>query len=363
MKSYKQRWLISFVTMLTVTMMVSACGSSGSGSKGASTTSTTTETSAGTSKETSTSNAATNYPEKAITVIAPSGAGGGLDATARALSKVMKETNLVSESIIVENRPGGGQAVGIASFVNKDGKDSHKLFLPSAPIIINHYKKEGNSPYSHKDLKPLAQLTKDYGAIVVKADSKYKDLTSVLDDLKAKPGDVTIAGGSAPGSQDHLIAMLPAVKAGVDPKTIKFVSYDGGGEALTALLGGNADVLSSDISGLGQYLKSGKVRVLGVSAPERLSGEFAQIPTYKEQGVEAEFVIWRGVFGPKNMDPAAISFWEKALKDMTESEAWKKELATNGWENGYKNAADFEAFLTEQEKSIQEILGSLSMLK
>lgn len=307
--------------------------------------------------------AQSSYPEKPIIITAPSGAGGGLDTTARALTKALGETKLVSQTMTVENKPGGGQAVGLADFVSHDPKDPYKLYLPSVPLIINNLKKEGNSPFSYKDLTPLAQLTKDYGAIVVKADSKYKDLNAVFEEMKANPEKVTFAGGSAPGSQDHLVAMLPAVKAGVDPKKIKFVSYDGGGEAMTALLGGNADVIATDISGTGEYLKAGKVRVLGISSAERLSGVFKDIPTYKEQGIDAEFTIWRGIFGPKEMPEDAVKFWEEKLKALSETEEWKKALEANGWENGFKSGDEFKKFLADQEALIKEILVSLDMAK
>lgn len=304
-----------------------------------------------------------NYPEKPLTIVAPSGAGGGLDTTARSLSKALLETGLTKQSLTVENKPGGGQAVGLADFISQDSTDPYRLYLPSVPLLINNLKREGNSPYSYKDLTPLAQLTKDYGAIVVPVDSKYTDLKSLFDDLKKDPGSLILAGGSAPGSQDHLVAMLPAVKADVDATKIRFVSYDGGGEAMTALIGGNADVLATDISGTGEYLKAGKIRVLGVSSPERLTGIYSDIPTYKEAGIDAEFTIWRGLFGPKDMPQYAVDYWNKTLTELTKTKEWNEVLETNGWEDGYKNTEEFKTFLEEQEVLVQEILESLDMQK
>lgn len=304
-----------------------------------------------------------SYPEKPIIINAPSGAGGGLDTTARALTKVLSDTGLNEQSMTVENKPGGGQTVGLADFISQDPEDPYRLFLPSVPLIINNLKKEGNSPHSYKDLTPIAQLTKDYGAIVVPVDSKYKDLGSLFADLKAKPDSLTLAGGSAPGSQDHLVAMLPAVKAGVDAEKIKYVSYDGGGEAMTALIGGNADVLATDISGTGEYLKAGKIRVLGVSSTERLEGTYADIPTYQEAGIDADFTIWRGLFGPKDMPDYAVNYWNETLTEMAATPEWQEVLKTNGWEDGYKNSEEFTAFLAEQEVLVQEILESLNMQK
>lgn len=307
---------------------------------------------------------ASNYPSKSLTLVAPSGAGGGWDMTARTITKVLTETKATDKAITVENKPGGGGAVFMAEYATKDVKDNYKLFVNSPPILINHLKKEGNSPYGYSDTTPLAQLTKDYGAIAVAADSKYNDLKSLLDDMKADSSKFTVAGGSAPGSMDHLVSILPAFKYGIDPKSVKYVSYDGGGEAITALLGGNADVLGTDASSLDQYVKAGKIKVLAVESPERLTGgSLADVPTLKEQGIDAEFLIWRGIFGPKEMSADAKSFWDTTLKAMVESEQWKSEMTANNWQTDYKNADDFKAFLGQQEAQLNEMLTALGMQK
>ncbi|MBP1935257.1 putative tricarboxylic transport membrane protein [Paenibacillus sediminis] len=310
-----------------------------------------------------TQTASSNYPDKTISLIAPSGAGGGWDMTARTIAKVLSETKLVEKPITVENKPGGGGAVFMAEYATKDVKDDYKLFVNSPPILINNLKKDGNSPFGYKDTTPLAQLTKDYGAIAVPANSKYNDLKSLLDDLKADPTKLTVAGGSAPGSMDHLVSILPAFKYGIDPKKIKYVSYDGGGEAMTALLGGNADVLGTDASSLDQYLKAGKIKVLAVAAPERLGGSMKDVPTMKEQGIDAEFMIWRGIFGPKEMTDDAKKFWDDALKKMVDTDEWKKEVEANNWQTEYKNADDFKAYLEQQETQVKDMLTALGMQK
>lgn len=305
-----------------------------------------------------------NYPSKPISVVAPSGAGGGWDQTARSLTKVMQEGKLVEQPLTVENKPGGGGAVFMAQYATQDKKNDYKLFVNSPPILINNLKKEGNSPFGYKDTTPLAQLTKDYGAYVVKADSPIKDLQSALQELKANPTKLTLAGGSAPGSMDHLVAVLPAYKSGINPQSLKYVSYDGGGEAIASLLGGNVDLIATDASAVGEYKKSGKVRVLAVTSPERLGGELKDVPTLKELGIkDAEFTIWRGVFGPKEMTPDAKKFWDEKLKALSENDAWKKELEAKGWQSDYKNSDDFAAFLKEQEGQIQALLQALGMGK
>ena len=308
-------------------------------------------------------NSSSNYPDKNITIVAPSGAGGGWDLTARAIAKTMNETKIVEKSITVENKPGGGGAVYMADYATKEVKNDYALLVKSPPILINHNKAEGNSPYGYKDTTPLAQLTRDYGAIVVKADSEFQTLEEVLEAIKADPKAITLAGGSAPGSMDHLIGVLPAYKFGIDPKTVKYVSYDGGGEAIAALLGGNADVIATDASAIGAYMKSGDVRVLAVSSSDRLGGELTEVPTFKEAGIDAEFTIWRGLFGPKDMSDNAFDYWNEKLAKMVETDEWKAELEKNGWESEYRNSDDFTSYLGEQDKVIVELLTALGMQK
>lgn len=304
-----------------------------------------------------------DYPKNNITLVAPSGAGGGWDLTARSIAKTMNDTKLIEKPITVENKPGGGGAVYMAEFATKEVKNDYVLMVKSPPILINNNKAEGNSAYGYKDTTPLAQLTRDYGAIVVKNDSAYKTLQDVLDAIKKDPTAVTLAGGSAPGSMDHLVGVLPAFKAGIDPKKVKYVSYDGGGEAVAALLGGNADVIATDASTIATYVKSGDVRVLAVSSSERLEGDLADVPTFKESGIDAEFTIWRGLFGPKEMSEDAKNYWSEKLGKMVETEEWKAELTKNGWASEYRNADDFTTYLEDQDKVIVELLTALGMQK
>ncbi|QYR21809.1 tripartite tricarboxylate transporter substrate binding protein [Paenibacillus sp. sptzw28] len=306
---------------------------------------------------------ASKYPEKPIVMVAPSGAGGGWDKTARSITKVLGETKLVDQTMTVENKPGGGGIVFLAEYVTKDKNNPYKLFVSSPPILINNLKKEGTSPYGYKDTTPLAQLTKDYGAIAVPADSKFNDMKSLVEAIKADPTKVTMAGGSAPGSMDHLISILPAFKSGIDPKSVKYVSYDGGGEAIAALLGNNADAIGTDVSSLGSYLKAGKIKILAVTSTERLGGDYKDIPTLKELGIDADFTIWRGVLGPKEMTADQVAYWDAKLKALSENDVWKAELKANDWESEYKNSADFKAFLDSQEKDVQELLTALGMQK
>ncbi|TDR32366.1 putative tricarboxylic transport membrane protein [Hydromonas duriensis] len=304
------------------------------------------------------------YEPKSLTMVAPSDAGGGWDKTARSITKVMTDAKLVNVPMTVENVPGASGAKFLATYLAKDVGNDSKLFVNSPPILINNLKKDG-SPSGYKDVTPLAALTQDFSVLAVKADSPIKDIKELVAKIKADPTKVSVAGGSSPGSMDHLAALLPLMKSGVDITKVKYLPFDGGGKAIVALLGGEAEVLSTDASGASEMAKAGKIRILAISAPERVkAAPMDQVPTYKEAGINgAEFVIWRGVFGPKDMSPMAYKFWQQALKDLSAKPEWQAELQAQGWTGDFKNGEEFKAFLGQQEATIKELLTTLGLAK
>jgi putative tricarboxylic transport membrane protein len=303
------------------------------------------------------------YPTKAITFVAPSGAGGAFDMALRFTTKVLAETKIVEQQMLVEAKPGGGGSVFIMEYVVKDKKNDYKLFLTSPTMLINNLKREANCPYTYKHVTPLAQFFVDYAVIAVPAKSKYNDLKTLFNDMKADPTKLSVAGGSGPGALDHLTFMLPAFKYGIDPKKIKYISYDGKAEAMAALLGGNADVLTSVSASTGEYLKAGKIKVLAINAPERQGGAFKDVPTLGELGIQAEFGIWRGIFGPPEMGAEAKNYWIDAFTKLAKSDAWKKELERQNLDADFRSGDAFKKTLDDQDREITALLKSLDMAK
>ncbi|MDF2499638.1 MAG: transporter [Anaerosporomusa subterranea] len=304
-------------------------------------------------------------PQKQVTLLAVAGAGGGLDMVARTMAKFFDQTKIITQPIIVENKPGGGQVTGTVSFANQDAKNDHKLMIASTPFILNHIKKDGNSPIGPDQIYPLALLQEDYGVIAVKADSKYKTLKELFDAVKANPASVQFCGGGAPGTWDHLNSVLLARKAGADIKTMKYNTYDGGGEALTALLGGNADALTSDVSSIKQYVQAGRVRVLGVSSAARIADDevMKNIPTYKEQGFDVVTSNWRGIFAGKDVPEAAKKYWSEKVAELCKAQAWKDELKKQGVIYVYKDAKGFYDHIKAEQVMYTEIYKELGMAK
>lgn len=282
---------------------------------------------------------------------------------ARTLSSLLSSEKLVEKAITVENKPGGGQVVGTVAFANEDKGNDYKFLIASTPFLLNHIKKEGNSPISFRDITPIARLVTEYDVLAVPTDSPYQDLETLMDALKKDPQSITFSGGSGPGSFDHLNVIYPAKKAGVDIKSLKYVSYDGGGEALTALLGGNADVVSSDVSSVYEFVKAGKVKIIGISAPERLEGTFADLPTYKEQGFDATLTNWRGIYGSADMSEDAKKFWADTIATVSETQGWTDLMEKQGWQSGYMEEAEFIKLMEEEEAMYLEIYKDLGMAK
>lgn len=299
-------------------------------------------------------------PEKSIEIVAPSGAGGGWDTTARMAAKVFNEEGIIDQDIGVVNKTGGGGAVGWAYVAGKAG-NPHHLFVASPPLI--DVPLNGQSEYDHEDFTAIANLIADYGAFVVRADSEWEDLNDLFEDMKADPSSITVIGSSSPGSMDHIQFVKVAKAAGVDIQKIKYVSEQDGGE-LTALLNGSVDVFSTGVAETVQQVRAGKVKVLAVTSEERLEGDvISDYPTVKEQGIDSSFVNWRGFFGPPDMDEEAVQYYVEKFKELSDSEAWSDIRQQYGWDEMFMSGEEYETFLNEEREEAKQLLDELGLGK
>jgi len=146
-------------------------------------------------------------------------------------------------------------------------------------------------------------------------------------------------------------------------KRLKAVSFPGGGEITMALLGGHVDVINTGLSNMSEHLVAGKMRTLVVSSPRRMWGPFANVPTWKEVGVDASVGSWRGMMGPKDMTPAQIAYWENVFRRVAQSEEWKQDLRENYWVSVYSGAAETRRRLDAEHAELKQIMGELGMVK
>lgn len=296
-------------------------------------------------------------PERNIEIVAPAGAGGGWDTTARSVGKVLEEEKIIEQNVGVVNKEGGGGSVGW-SYVNSTD-DPHNIFVSSPPLIFVPL--NGQSNLSHEDFTPLANMIADYAAFAVADDAKWENLNELFADMKKDPSSVTVVGTSSPGSMDHMQFVAIAKEAGVDIQKIKYVSaQDGGG--MTQILNGSADVYSTGMAETVEQVKAGKVRVLGITAEERVDGEvIGEFPTAKEQGIDATFVNWRGFFGPGDMTEGQVAYYEEKLKEVSDSEAFAEVRDNYGWDESYMDSEEYSKFLDEQREELGSLMEELGM--
>lgn len=291
------------------------------------------------------------------TIIAPANPGGGWDQTARTMQTVMQEDG-ISPSVQVQNVPGAGGTIGLAQFASQNKGNPDALivggYVMVGAILTN------NSPVSLKDVTPIARLTGEYEAIVVPAASPIQDMKGLIEALKADPGAVSWAGGSA-GGTDHIAVGLIAKAAGVDPTKINYIAYSGGGEALAAILGNQ---VTAGVSSLGEFdaqVKAGTLRLLAVSSPERIEG--ADAPTLKEAGLDVELQNWRMVAAAPGLSDEQKAKVSADIEKMVKSENWKKQLADKGWSDTYLSGADFDAQLAKDEEATAAVLKDIGLVK
>lgn len=299
------------------------------------------------------------YPDKAVEMVVAGAAGGGLDMTGRALDAALRDSKLFTQNFIIRNVGGAGGNVARAQVNQKKG-DTHVIYIESNRIYVNRI--VGTTTLSHNDVTPLARLTTEYLAWVVRADSPFKTAKDVLEKMKQEPESVVFGVGTVPGN-DQMNILRPAMAYGIDPKRVKIVPLKSSSDATAQMLGGHVPVISTGVSEALEQVKTGKARVIAISSAEPLPGDFAKMPTWRSMGIDVAISHWRGVFAPPNMPREMVAYWEKTLATLTKSEAWKKHLAQHGWFDAYADSATFRKNLDAEEKIYTQILTELGMAK
>lgn len=299
-------------------------------------------------------------PDKPIEIIVGTGVGGGQDKSARTVQRILQTHHLVDVPAAVVNKPGGGGAVGW-TYLNQHAGEGNVIYVGNPTLLTNHI--VGRSPINYTDVTPLAILLSESVAISVLPQSPLKVGKDLLARLKSDSASVSVAVGSSLGSTNHIAMALLARAAGGDAKKLKTVVFQGGGEAITALLGGHIDVNSSAANNVVPHKEAGKLRVLGVAAPRRLGGVLADVPTWKEQGVDALVTNWRMVAGPRGMSAVQIAYWNHVLAQMVQTEEWKKDLEVNVFENTYLDGAATGRYMESEYEQFHAALSEVGLAK
>ncbi|RYB92833.1 Bug family tripartite tricarboxylate transporter substrate binding protein [Ciceribacter ferrooxidans] len=255
--------------------------------------------------------------------------GGGFDLTCRLAANALLETKEISTPMAVTYMEGGVGAVAYNHVIGKRGTDGNLITAASSgSALLIAQGKFGK--YDENAVRWLGALGADYGVLVVSAESPYKTLGELVEAYKADPNSFAIGGGGAVGSQDWMKGSLLAKAAGQEPKSMRYVALEGGGAVLTALEGGHIKVGSGDAAEMGKHHVAGKVRILAVMAPERLSGELSGVPTAREQGFDIDWPVWRGYYVGKDVSDADYDWWVSAFEKMSKTPEFAKEREARG---------------------------------
>jgi putative tricarboxylic transport membrane protein len=290
-----------------------------------------------------------DYPKGPVQMSVGADPGSGFDLTMRTLVDVLQKEKIVDAPMPIENHPGAASAVWLAQMVERKKEADDQVSVTSLVMMTN--KARAQSKYNYDDVTMICRLLSEYFVVVTSADSKYKDLKSVLDAVVKDPKSVPVGAAS----DDQLPFALLVDAAGGEASKINFVAYDGGGEQSAALLSGDIKVAIAGTSEFLPLIESGKLRALTVVGEKRLKG-LPDVPTSVEQGYDVTLSNWRGIYGPPGMPDYAVTYWKKALKKAVNSDSWKKAAKKNQWETTFMTGDEMNTYLKSTNQQVEDAM-------
>jgi putative tricarboxylic transport membrane protein len=327
-------WVRPLLVALALALAASACGDSGGGSGGG---------------------GGGGGQVTGLEILVGTAPGGGFDQTARVAAKAMEDANL-ARNVQVQNLAGAGGTIALQKLVNSKG-NGDLIQQMGLGVVGSVY--TNKSEATLEQTTPLARLTEEPEIVVVNKDSPYQSFDQLLAAWKADPGKVSVGGGSSPGGPDHLAPMLMAQTVGIDPKQVNFVSFDGGGELLAAVLGGQVGFGVTGVGETKDQIEAGEIRALAVTSAEPVEG--LDVKTLKEQGVDLEFTNWRGWVAPPDLQGGDKEALIELATKMHDSQEWKDALTQNGWTDAFITGDEFGTFITSENQRVGDVLSELGL--
>ena len=290
-----------------------------------------------------------------LRIIAPAAPGGGWDQTARVMQQVLQRAGVVHTSS-VENIPGAAGTIGLARFIGAERGNGDVVMVSGLIMlgaIVTH-----SSPVTLREVTPIARLTGEYEVIVVPAASPFQSLDDLVRAFRERPESISWGGGSA-GGTDQMLAGLVADAVGVSPRRVNYIAFSGGGESMSAILGGQVSAGINGLAELAPQIDAGTVRALGISSAERLPG--VPIPTFREQGVDVELENWRSLVAPPGISRVDRDRLEKAVDAMVRSAEWREALQRYRWIDRYLTGGEFTRFAQAEDQRVRAILTKLGL--
>ena len=299
-------------------------------------------------------------PDQAVEISAATAPGGGADRTARFIQKLLQEKKLLPLPMTVANKPGGGGGIGLR-YLNQHAGNGHFLQIYSPNVLAGFI--VGQVPLNYTEITPIATLYSEHMLVAVRTDSPVKNGRDLIERLRQDPKSLSLTVGIGLGNMNHIGAALPLRAGGVDVKAVKAVVFNTIAESVTAVVGGHIDIVAATPSTVLAMVQSGRLRVLGITAPQRVPGLFAQVPTWREQGIDSIASFWHGVIGPAGMTPQQIAYWEDMLTTLAATDEWKVQMEQNYLTPQFLKSADSAKFLRAQFAELKSVLTDLGMAK
>ena len=300
-------------------------------------------------------------PATATECIAPSNPGGGWDFTCRTIGRILSELDLVDGNVQVTNMPGGVGAVTYAMVVNERPDDADVIVATSTVGITQIA--QGRYPAPVDAVRYLAMLGADVGVIAVDDESPIQSLEQLTEQMASDPGALVTAGSSGAGGWDHLRLLMVAREGGLeDLSALRWVQFDGGTDAVTQMMGGQIDVVSTDMGEIAGFVESGDIKILAALSDEPIPA-FPDAPTAKAQGYDVTGYNWRGFYTGGDVSDAEYQAWVDKLKALYDTAEWKEAAEGNGLITVWRGGDEFETYVAEQAQQMEEISRSIGVIQ
>lgn len=298
-------------------------------------------------------------PTERMTYVLGVAPGGSVDIYARGIQDALTQLNLIhGQTMLIDYKPGGAGIISLQQLQRNAG-NAHWLgtFHTSTLVAIA----AGMLKADLKEYPPVAMMVEETQMVAVRADSTLKTGTDLVAALRKDATSLKIGVAPALGSGTHLSIAKPLKVAGVDVKNLTVAPFKASSETMGALLGGHIDVISATAPVIMPQVAAGKVRVLASASPTRGTGPLAQVPTWREQGIAADFVTYNGLLLPPNMSSTQIAFWEDALRKVALHPAWVALVEKNGGRPVFRDHADSMKYMLSEQKAIAELVQELGL--
>lgn len=289
-------------------------------------------------------------------LMVPNVPGGGYDVTARTAVSIAERAGLLDDRVAVFNLAGDQGMIALSRLLDESGNG--RLAMMMGLGVVGATIATG-SEHRVTDGTPIARLLEEPEAVLVPADSPLRDIDGLVRTWAADPGALDIGGGSAVGGPDHLMTMQLAQAVGIDPRAVRYGTFDGGGALLPALLDGRIDVAVSSVVEYTEQIRSGRLRVLAVSGADPVP--WVDAPTLTASGIDLVFTNWRGVLAPPGISDADRDRLTGLFRDLEQTTEWRAALAENSWSAAYLEGAAFADFLQAQDERVRASLAALGL--